>query len=247
MKIKLNKHWISNQSIAHRGLHSCNGEIPENSIVAFQKAIEKEYTIELDVQLSKDNEIVVFHDYDLERMCNNNSKVSELYVKELKELNLMGSNEKIPTFNQVLKLVSDRVPILIEIKNESSSTLLESKLNEVVNKYTGRYAIQSFNPKSLNWFYKNNPKILRGQLSSGFNDVKMNFFVKYLLKNLFLNNLSHPHFIAYNIDDLPKKRIQRIRKKIPVLGWTIDTNIKLKKSLLHCDNVIFECVKNTEL
>jgi len=247
MRIDLNKHWIINQPIAHRGLHNCNDKIPENSIAAFQKAIEKNFAIEFDVQLSRDNEIVVFHDYDLKRMCGINKKVNEFSLTQLKDLYLKNTKEKIPTLKEVLDLANNKVPLLIEIKNEGKPTLLEKKLNDLLSTYSGNYAIQSFNPMSLYWFYKNNPQVLRGQLSSKFKNIKMNFFIKYLLSNLYFNIFSHPDFIAYNIDDLPNKKLNKSQKKIPVLGWTIDTIEKYQKSLIYCDNIIFECLNIEKL
>lgn len=240
---KLTNHWINNQIIAHRGLHDCNNNIPENSLTAFQKAIDKGYAIEFDVQLSKDNKLIVFHDYDLIRTCNISNKLNNLTLSEIKTLNLFDTNEKIPTLKEVLELINNQVPILIEIKNENSVGLLEEKLNNILINYKGDFAIQSFNPKSLNWFYKNNSTILRGQLSSRFKDVEISIFMKFILSNFHLNFLSRPDFVVFNVDDLPKNKVNRLRKNIPVLGWTIDTTKKLKKSKKFCDNIIFECLK----
>jgi len=241
-QIKKNS-WLIKVPIAHRGLHTCDNIIPENSLAAFENAISNNYAIELDIQLSKDNEIVVFHDFNLKRLCNIHKNVNELNLSELKKINLANSNEKIPTLAEVLNFVNDKVPLLIEIKNETLSNILESKLDILLRSYKGRFAIQSFNPKSLNWFYKNNKEITRGQLSYSFYDEKLNFVKKFLLKNMFYNFLSHPHFIAYGIEDLPNARVKKLRKKMPILSWTINSSSKLKKAKLFCDNIIFECIK----
>lgn len=243
MKQIQNNHWLLEVPIAHRGLHTCDNIVPENSLAAFENAISNNYSIELDIQLSKDNEIVVFHDFDLKRLCNIPENVNELNLSELKELHLANSKEKIPTLAEVLDFVDNKVPLLIEIKNETTSNILERKLNDLLRTYKGRFAIQSFNPNSLNWFYKNNKEIIRGQLSYSFYDEELSFVKKFLLKNMYYNFLSHPHFIAYGIEDLPNSRVKKIRKKMPVLSWTINSSSKLQKAKMFCDNIIFECVK----
>ena len=99
---------------AHRGLH--NDEIPENSLAAFEAACEAGHGIELDIQLSKDGEVMVFHDYTLIRMTGKEGKVCDYTAAELKSTSLKGTDQTIPTFAEVLDLVNGRVPILVELK-----------------------------------------------------------------------------------------------------------------------------------
>ena len=103
---------------AHRGLH---GEtIPENSLPAFARAVEEGFGIELDVQLSSDGIIMVFHDDTLARMTGAKGKLNEYTCEELQQLHLGDSEETIPTFDQVLEVVGGRIPLLIELKGESA-------------------------------------------------------------------------------------------------------------------------------
>ena len=99
---------------AHRGLHGRG--VPENSLKAFELACREGKGIELDVQLSRDGEVMVFHDYTLVRMTGVDKKLCELDRSELCELALAESDQKIPTFSEVLALVGGRVPILVELK-----------------------------------------------------------------------------------------------------------------------------------
>ena len=98
---------------AHRGLFDNNSDAPENSLAAFQKAVDAGYGIELDVQLSKDNKLVVFHDATLKRMCGVDGKVWEYTLAELKQFKLANSNETIPTFEEFLEVVDGKVPLIL--------------------------------------------------------------------------------------------------------------------------------------
>ena len=230
--------WLIEQPIAHRGLH--DSKVPENSLTAFAKAIEAGYPIELDVQLIADGTIVGFHDASLSRLTDNDGYVKFLNKEDLKYLSLAGSNEKIPTFEEVLNFVDGKVPLLIEIKNEGKVGELEKGVLELLADYKGEFAIQSFNPYVLEYFYKHAPEIPRGQLSSYFRDVKLSFFKKYALKRMMLNKrVSHPDFLSYEAKRLPN-RFTRKYKDLPLLAWTVRSQSEYLKVVKHCDNVIFE-------
>ena len=107
--------WIKETPIAHRGLHT--KDIPENSLSAFENALKNNYAIELDVQFTKDKEVVVFHDENLKRMTNDTRNIEDVNYDELKNLRLGNTNEIIPTLEEVLELVDSKVAILIEIKD----------------------------------------------------------------------------------------------------------------------------------
>lgn len=101
---------------AHRGFFTPDQRIPENSMPAFLAAAENGYGIEMDIQLTKDNQVVVFHDHTLTRMCGIDLPVRELTYEELQKFPLAGTQERIPLFKDVLKAVHGRVPLLVEIK-----------------------------------------------------------------------------------------------------------------------------------
>ena len=182
---------------AHRGLWDKG--IPENSIPAFARAVERGFGIELDVQLSADGEIMVFHDYNLKRMCGMNSRLSVNKARVLKTLKLGATEYTIPTLDEVLTLVDGRVPVLIEIKGEGDESQLCRRLAETLDTYPGVFAIQSFNPSTLKWFKKFRPRFPRGQLVTKIKKVKGRRAPKltaFLLSNLFLNVVSRPDFIS---------------------------------------------------
>ena len=143
--------------IAHRGLHS--DLVPENSLTAFRLAVEKCLSIELDVRLTKDCRIVVFHDNDLMRMCGIEGKVFDYTYEQLSAFKLKNSDEKIPLLSEVLKTVDGKVPLLIELKGGALFGELESRLDHMMKKYKGEFAVQSFNPFSVMWFRFHSPKV----------------------------------------------------------------------------------------
>ena len=230
--------WLVCQPIAHRGLH--DKDIPENSLPAFQNAIDNGYAIELDVQMIADGTLVVFHDDSLSRLTNNDGYLKFLNKSDLEILTLKGSKEKIPTLEDVLLFIKGQTPILIEIKNKGKVGQLEQKVIDLLKDYKGEFAVQSFNPFSLNYFKHHAPSILRGQLSGYFKGEKLAYFKKFLLKRMAFNkNISEPHFISYDATTLPNRFVKKY-KNLPLLAWTVRSKEDYLKVVKHCDNIIFE-------
>ncbi len=232
------KTWLVETPIAHRGLHDKN--TPENSLSAFAKAVEKGYAIELDVQLLADGTVVVFHDDSLARMTGNDGYIKYLNKDDLKALKLKGSKETIPTFEEALKVIDGRVPVLIEIKNQYKVGKLEQEVIDILKNYQGEYAVQSFNPFSLGYLKEHAPNILRGQLSGTFKHSKLAWIKRFLLKRMRFNKkVSEPHFISYEASALPNRFVRKY-KKLPLLAWTVRSKEEYLKVVKYCDNIIFE-------
>jgi glycerophosphoryl diester phosphodiesterase len=151
------------------------------------------------------------------------------------------TQHKIPTLDEVLRLVDGRVPILIEIKNVGSVGELESKLLERLKGYDGEVAIQSFNPFSLGYVAKYAPSIPRGQLSGSFVGEDLAFYVKFILSHMFLNIVSKPHFIAYEKCCLKNFSLRLQRKfGVAVLAWTVEDKGEIGSLKDDADNIIFK-------
>ncbi len=183
---------------AHRGLW---GEgAPENSLAAFEAAAARGFAIELDVQLSKDGKVMVFHDYTLTRMCQKEAFLSDLTAEELGAMTLGGTKEKIPTLEEVLSLVDGRVPLLIELKGENGNTALCPVVAEMLDGYGGAYCVESFNPLLLHWFKKHRPLVVRGLLSTDLiKEKKEGSRVRnFALSALLVTFLCRPAFHAWN-------------------------------------------------
>ena len=228
---------FKNRFIAHRGLHK-NKIIPENSMLAFKAAIEKNYAIEFDINITKDNQIVVFHDDDLNRLCNKKENIEDVSYDFLKDLNLYESNEKIPLLKELLDQVAGKIPLIIEIKKHKNIGLLENILLEMLKEYKGEYFICSFEKDILLWLEKNKPKEIRGLIFGSLpikfkKYEKIAFLYKYFKSKADFISLEDK-LIDSSIYDFCKK------KELDILVWTI----KDKKSFQNIDKkvsaVIFE-------
>lgn len=229
---------------AHRGLHNKKKGVPENSLKAFSLAVEKGYGIELDVQLTKDRVPIVFHDYDLKRVCGEDIKVADVTYEELRRYRLFETEERIPTFKESLNLVKGRVPLIIELKIPWEAGPTCEAVSKLLKEYKGIYCIESFNPFCLVWYRKNAPKVIRGQLSTDFakekiEGSKMQYFI---LKHLLMNFGTKPDFISYQHTYRRGLSFQICRRlyKSMTFAWTIKSMEELKACEKDFDCMIFE-------
>lgn len=228
---------------AHRGLHDNASEAPENSMAAFQKAVNAGYGIEMDVQLSSDKIPVVFHDFTLKRICGKEGKVSDYTWQELKEFKLCKSGEKIPGFADVLKMVNGRVPLIVELKVEWLDVSVCRAVDGLLQEYKGRYCIESFNPLALLWYRRYHNDVVRGQLADGFTKTgEFKGFLYILLQNLMLNWVTKPDFVAYNhkYENVPARRICWKLYKNMAAAWTIKSQEELERARNKFDIFIFD-------
>ncbi|MBN2503987.1 MAG: glycerophosphodiester phosphodiesterase [Bacilli bacterium] len=234
--------WIRNTLIAHRGFHSEDHSVPENSLTAFRLAIDKNYGIELDINVLRDGTVVVFHDKDLKRMTGRTEKLQDVDFEAIQAVRLLATEEKIPTLKEVLDLVDGKVPLLIELKHHGDSELLCRSFMKDIRDYKGKWAIHSFHPKILIWFKKYHPEVIRGQISEYFRDeTDMKRITKYLLKTLKLNFLTKPDFINYGLRDMPNKYLDRAMKKgLTVIGYAAKNQEELDFVRSHYHNAVFE-------
>ena len=237
--------WIKQLPIAHRGLHAANKGIVENSMSAFEAAVAHGYAIELDVQVTRDGDAVVFHDERLERLTDASGKVRRRTSEELASIPLSGTKDIIPPLRSVFDMVQGKVPVLVEIKNPTRKVgKLEGRVAELLASYAGEAAVQSFNPLVLQWFHKNEPMIARGLLASDYRNitqVNMSRRARFIMRNLLLSPLGRPNFIGYDVDALPAFAPAFMRQVgLPLLAWTVRTDEQRVTSARHADNIIFE-------
>lgn len=236
---------------AHRGLHDNNSDAPENSMAAFKKAVDAGYGIECDVQLSKDGVPVIFHDFTLERVARNEDgtpvkgKVIDYTYDELLKFKLLDSNERIPRFEDFLKLVDGKIPLIVELKIEFKNLSVCPKVDALLRAYKGVYCIESFNPLGLIWYKRHNNAIMRGQLSDEFHKEKpeeFNTFLYFALTNLFLNVFAKPDFIAYNHKYPHNVSLWLCRHlyKNVTAAWTIKSEEELTRAKENFDIYIFD-------
>lgn len=228
---------------AHRGLHGDG--IPENSLAAFAKAVENGHGLELDVQLSADGKVMVFHDDTLKRMTGCDKMLCELTAEELRKLRLAGTDEKIPYLTEVLDLVDGRSPILVELKGETLDTSVCDATYEILKDYKGSYCVESFNPILLRWFKKHAKSVMRGLLVTKMTkETEKHKKGYFLLRSQMLNFISRPDFISYDVR-YPGFALDLCTKFFGATpyAWTIRNEDAYYKAREYGAFVIFEHIK----
>lgn len=214
------------KGICHRGLH--NKDFTENGLNAFKNAIENNMAFELDVHLTKDNEIVVFHDSDTKRITNKEGIIEELTLKEIKENYRLGDGSTIPTLKEVFELNNERVPIVVELKvYKGNYKELGKQVKEVLKiiKDKKNIVIIAFDPRVL--FLFNGVGFIRQLLVGKKNDYT------YIFRHFF-EGIDIEHIM------LQEKRVQRYSKNHFVNTWTIENEEQLKKARPYVDTVTFQ-------
>ena len=229
---------------AHRGLYA-EGK-PENSMAAFEAALHHGYGIELDVHLTKDGELAVIHDYDLDRCTGRPGKVEELSLAELQEYRLEGTEQTIPTLGQVLRVFDGKAPLIIELKAslDGNHAQLTDRVMAELENYSGVYCIESFDPRCLKHLKKNYPQVIRGQLSDNYMKSKPHFpwYLRLVMTYLLGNFMFRPDFIAYKFQDRKNLSVFLARRlwKMPGVAWTVQSPEALQMALAEGWLPIFE-------
>lgn len=238
--------WLTKYLYSHRGLFDNSGAAPENSLAAFQASVQNGYGMELDVQAAGDGTPIVFHDFTLDRMTGAQGPVASLDARALGKLRLLQSRECIPTFSDMLEAVGGRTPVLIEIKVPKGGRIgpLEARIAERLRRYQGLFAVQSFNPECAAWFAENAPGMVRGQIAQNFisrPERSMAWRQRLAWGKLWSSAVSQPHFISYNVRDLPSPATRNVRRQgIPLLCWTVRTPTQQAIARRYADSYIFE-------
>lgn len=241
--------WLTKRPIAHRGLHDgmTGGAIVENTIAAAEAAATANYGIECDVQLTADEEVVVFHDDRLERLTAGNGPLSERTLKALREISYKKATGPIPTLREFLACVAGRVPVVIELKSRWDGSLkLAEKTAAIVADYSGPCAVMSFDPWFIRALRLNVPRVTRGIVAERYYSEPE--WAGLLPRQKFaLGNLTHvtqtrPDFIAYGIRDLPAIAPLFARNVLgkPLLTWTVRTDADRACARRWADQMIFE-------
>lgn len=237
--------WLTQIPVAHRGLHHLEKTgIPENSRAAFRAAKAEGYAIELDIRLTRDERVVVFHDAKLDRLCGREGNCADLTAAEITALPLLGTAETPPLLSDVLALVNGETPIVIEIKNYGDASVgrLEAATMQVLEGYSGPFACQSFSPGVVDWLKRNAPHVCRGQIATVMDRMEtLDAQQKAALQAALDIGYGAPDFVAFDVRHLPNALTERARRESrPVLTWTVRTEEDRAQARAHADNVIFE-------
>ena len=232
---------------AHRGLHG-NG-VPENSLAAFRLAVENGYGMELDIHLLADGNLAVIHDASLQRTAGADICIEDLTTEQLSQYFLEGTDQTIPTFQQVLDLVDGKTPLIVELKPENGNHAeLTEKACNMLSAYPGLYCLESFDPRCIRWLRKNRPEIVRGQLAhNSLHEApgKVPYTLRFVMTNLLSNFWNAPDFIAYRYCDRNRLSVRIARKfwKVQGVSWTLRTQAEFDTAVQEDWIPIFEGFK----
>ena len=232
-----NMEWIKNNYIAHRGLH--NQKYPENTIEAFYNATKNGYDIEFDLQLTKDNKIVVVHDNNLFRLTGLKKKVSKSTYDEIKILTLNSTSSTIPMFEELLSSLPKETNLMIELKKSRKNRKLVQLFLETIKKYDFQYVVQSFDPRIVNLIRKYAPSIPRGYILK--NQQTKCRILNAFGKLLPIRKIIRPDYYVYKIEDLPNKRMDKYKSQgVPILSYTATSQNDLDFVTNRYHNAVFE-------
>ncbi|MBF9034788.1 phosphodiesterase [Rhodobacterales bacterium HKCCE2091] len=235
--------------LAHRGLHDMGSAVPENSRGAFRRAAAAGFGIECDLQLSADGVAMVFHDATLDRLCGRQGPVHDLTARELGDLPLFGSSDHIPTLAEALEVVDGRVPILIELKDQSDGAgttdrRLEEAAASVLRDYDGPVAVMSFNPAQVATMAELLPDVPRGLTTCGFVPSHWPMLAEHVathLRGIADFDAVRAGFVSHDWTDLGNPRIAELKYAgVPVLTWTVRSPQEEAEARRIADNVTFE-------
>lgn len=236
---------FAGRSYAHRGLYDNEAGVPENSLPAFERAMQAGYGCELDVQFTKDKQLIVFHDNDFERSSGVKTPVWELTYAEILQLPLFGTEEKVPLFREVLETVGGRNPLIVEIKAEGRNMAWYAGVCEAamaqLRDYAGDYCVESFHPMVVRWMRRHAPEVVRGQLVNGrASSPNLPGWLAFSLEQLLSGFLTRPHFIAFKEQD--RNRALRIVQKLGAMTvvWTVRDQKRHDELSRVEDAIIFE-------
>ena len=234
---------------AHRGLYEKDQSVPENSLEAFRRAAREGYGVELDVQLTKDGEVVVFHDDIVDRMTTETGRVDRFTLAELQALPLKGTAHRVPLFTDVMAVIDGVSPTIVELKSTKNYDELCRKALAILRTLKGPYCVESFDPHIVRWFYKNAPDLMRGQLTESYRYWRRSgktVWQSFLMHSLCFNFLTHPQFIAFGRGRRPLSWFLGKVTGAAHVFWTEHPDHDHKKLQKQYDCIIFEHYRPAE-
>jgi glycerophosphoryl diester phosphodiesterase len=239
--------WLIARPIAHRGLHDAAHGIIENTAGAMQAAIDANYGVETDVQISADGEAMVHHDDVLGRLTEGEGRLDQLSAAELKRVPLRGSSERMMTLGELCDLVGGRVCMLVELKSRfDGDPRLPVRVAEVLAGYRGPVAPMSFDPRQLAMLRQKAPRLIRGIVAAKYRPHpywdRMPGWMRYAMGSLVPALTARPQFVAYGIADLPALAplLARHVLSMPLLTWAVRTPEERARAARYADQMIFE-------
>jgi len=239
--------WLISRPIAHRGLHDLQQGRVENSLAAAEAAIAPHYAIECDVQVTKDGDALVFHDFDLERLSQGTGKVADQTAAALRALHYRSGIGTLPTLSEFLQKIAGRTPLIIEIKSLFDGDMrLAERVAALLADYDGPAAVKCFDPDVLLKLRALKLACPIGFLGEVHYDHEEWAILspekkRDLVDFAFFDALK-PDFLSWYAADLPHAVPHLCRSGIglPVMTWTIRSAEARDRVMPFADQIVFE-------
>ena len=239
--------WLTARPVAHRGLHDIARGIVENMPAAAQAAVDGNFSIECDIQLSSDGEAMVHHDNALGRLTEGSGALLGKTAAELKSVRFKNTPERMMTLGDLCALVAGRVPLVIEVKSHfDGDRRLVKRMADVLASYSGPAVGMSFDPDQVLALRELIPGLARGIVAER-EYTEEEWPEASPEQRRGMTQLRHafrsrPHFVAYRVDELPAAApwIARNIFGLPLLGWTVRTPEQRARAARYTDQMIFE-------
>lgn len=237
--------WVTQVPIAHRGLHEVRNGLEENSLPAFEAAIRHGYAIEADVQLSRDGEAMVFHDYTLDRLTHETGSIGDFTSSQLTGTSFRHGKGTIPTLARMLDTVAGRTGVIVEVKSRwSGDTRLVQRTAQCLSSYAGNAAVMSFDPVQVAWLAYKAPDITRGVVADGATQddyTRLPLATRLSLREFRHEDITRPDFLSLDKHWLRSPVSRRYRKtRTPMICWTVRSEQEASDALRWCDQITFE-------
>lgn len=241
--------WLTSRPIAHRGYHNKNEGRIENTPSAIAAAIERNFSIEVDVQELADGDALVFHDDTLDRLTFETGPVIARAFDDLKDVVMRGTSDKLWRLDDLLDLINGRVGLCIEIKSHfrrDSQRAFVTRIAERLARYKGPVVVKSFDPDMLSVLREVAPDLPRGIVADNTRDMKewgrRTRIERFMLRHLLHAPRTRPHFVSYCVHHLPAFGPTILRRWFgcPLITWTVRTEEDRKRAELFADQIVFE-------
>lgn len=239
--------WLTERPVAHRGFHDAAAGRIENSLSAVTAAVERRFAVEVDLRITGDGKVVVFHDATLDRLCGVPGRVAEIPLAALRTHRLRDTADGIPGFDDLLQLVDGRVVLVLELKTDRASDgRLEKAVADALSRYRGPAAVMSFDPQCvgrMRTLLPSHPRGLIADRTEAKGDAaNLSAMRRFALRHLLAFRNVRADFVAYDVKALPAPAPYLLRKLmgVPVLTWTVRTEANRATAKAYADQMIFE-------
>jgi glycerophosphoryl diester phosphodiesterase len=239
--------WLIARPIAHRGLHDSAHGVIENTAGAVRAAVDANYGIEVDVQLTKDGEAMVHHDDVLGRLTEGSGRLDAYTAAELKRVAFRDSAERMMTLGELCDLVGGRVTVLVELKSHfDGDRRLPDRVASVLDRYPGPLAPMSFDPRQLDCLRQGSRRLVCGIVAAKYRPHPywdlMPPWMRHGMGYLVTALTARPQFVAYGVNDLPALAPLAARHifGLPLLTWAVRTELERRTAARWADQMIFE-------